>query len=89
MTPEELAIGRRVRIVSWSERDFIASFLERTRASGTPVGVVVYVERFPRGEVDIWVRVEGFEREYCFGPEDLELLPEGPSGGDRGPPPVA
>src|SRR3954470_11661436 len=65
-------VGRRVRIVTWAQGDFVASFLERTRLAARPVGTIRHVSPADR---DVWVQVDGLKREYAFGMGQLELLP--------------
>jgi hypothetical protein len=69
-----MPVGRRVRIVAWEQAQFIASFLERTRLPERLEGTIAHVET--RGGEDVWVQVDGLKREYSFGPEQLELLPQ-------------
>jgi hypothetical protein len=68
-------VGRRVRIVAWEQAHFIASFLERTRLPERLEGTIAHVESRGGGE-DVWVQVDGLKREYSFGREQLELLPQ-------------
>src|SRR4051812_27771631 len=74
MNPKEF-LGRRVRITSWEHLDFFTDYLRRTRQLANIEGVVTQVEPF--GNEDVWVQIEGLEREYAFGPDQFELLPQG------------
>ncbi len=73
MIPKEL-VGRHVRIVQWEHRDFVTAYLERIRLEDKTEGTITHVENFG-GTGDVWVRIDGLDRAYAFGLDQLELLP--------------
>jgi hypothetical protein len=68
------SVGRRVRIVGWEHGQFIAAYLGRVPLGGNPQGTVVHVEMIGEDDGDVWVKVDGLDREFAFGIDQLEYL---------------
>jgi hypothetical protein len=67
-------IGRRVKIARWEHAQFLAAYAGRLPICRVPRGRVTHVEMTCDGESDVWVRLDGLEREFAFDPSQLEHL---------------
>jgi hypothetical protein len=57
-------IGRRVKVIAWEPHE-----------QAHRIGTITHIDSYGNSEGDIWVQVEGLDREYVFGRSQLELLP--------------
>ena len=57
-------IGRRVRVTAGKSQE-----------QAHLVGTITHIDSYGTGERDVWVQVDGHDREYVFGGSQLELLP--------------
>jgi hypothetical protein len=67
-------VGRRVRIVGWEHAQFIAAYLGQVPLGGVPQGTVMHLEMIGANDGDVWVKVDGLNREFAFGGDQLEFL---------------
>jgi len=58
------AIGRRVKVTALKSQE-----------QAPLVGTITHIDSYGTSERDIWVQVEGHDREYVFDGGQLELLP--------------
>jgi len=67
-------VGRRVKIARWEHDQFVAAYTGRLPICRIPQGRVTHVEMIGPDDSDIWVQLDGLEREFAFALSQLELL---------------
>jgi hypothetical protein len=67
-------VGRRVKIVAWEHAQFIAAYLGQLPIGAIPQGTVMHLEMVGENDGDVWVKVDGLNREFAFGVNQLEFL---------------
>jgi hypothetical protein len=70
MTAQAL-VGCRVRVVSWNRLDRMTESSQQSSHLSHLDGTATHAD----DDGHVWVRLEGFERECQFDPDQLELLP--------------
>ncbi len=60
-------VGRTVKVLAWDDlRDILPI---------DPSGIITHVADFGEADVEVTVRVEGMDRSYVFGLDEVEVLP--------------
>jgi hypothetical protein len=67
-------IGRRVKVTRWEYARFLAAYAGRLPICRVPRGRVTHVELIGDGESDIWVQLDGLDRELAFDPSQLQIV---------------
>lgn len=67
-------IGRRVKIAQWDYVQFLAVYGRQLPICRIPRGRVTHIEMIGEDDGDVWVQIDGLDKEFAFGPNQLEVL---------------